>query len=78
MDIQALKIDLAQKILKSNKKSLLCEIDLLLKSDESEDWWDELPKEIQDSINLGLKDAVEGNVLSHEQLVQEVKEKYGY
>jgi predicted transcriptional regulator len=76
MDIQALKIDLAQKILKSNKPLLLQKIDQLLKSEDTGDWWDELPKEIQDSIALGLKDAEQGEVWTHEQIVREAKARY--
>lgn len=78
MDINALKIDLDQKILNSNKPSLLQKVDQLFKQEKSDDWWDELPKEIQDSINQGLEDIAQGKVLSHEQVVQEAKEKYGY
>jgi predicted transcriptional regulator len=78
MDIQALKIDLAQKILNSTKPSLLEKVDQLFKMDDNNDWWEELPVEIRDSINQGLKDAEEGKVWSHEYIVQEAKEKYGF
>jgi predicted transcriptional regulator len=78
MDIQALKIDLAQKILNSTKPSLLEKVDQLFKMDDNNDWWEELPVEIRDSINQGLKDAEEGKVWSHEHIVQEAKEKYGF
>jgi predicted transcriptional regulator len=77
MDIQALKIELAQKILQSDKPSLLQKVDQLLKMENPDDWWEELPKEIQDSINEGLKDAEHGKVYSHDQVVREAKEKYG-
>lgn len=78
MDIQSLKIELAQKILKSNKPALLQKVNQLFNLEGNDDWWDALPKEIQDSINQGLKDSKEGNIMSHEQIVQEAKEKYGY
>lgn len=78
MDIQALKIDLVQKILKSNKPAFLQKVNQLFKDEGIEDWWEDLPKEIQDSINQGLEDAEEGNLLTHEQVVQETREKYGF
>lgn len=78
MDIQALKIELAQKILESNKADLLQKIDQLFKKESNNDWWEDLPAEIQDSIMLGLKDAEAGDLLTHEQVVKEAKEKYGY
>jgi predicted transcriptional regulator len=79
MDIQALKIDLAHKILKSNNPSLLQKIDQIFRSEDKEDcWWEELPKEIQDSISQGLKEAESDNLLTHEQVVQETRAKYGF
>lgn len=66
MDIQSLKIELAKKILSSNKHALLEKVEQLFKTENEDDWWKELPKEIQDSINQGLMDAEKGNVFDHE------------
>lgn len=78
MDIQALKIDLAKKILKSNKPALLQKVEQLFKMENDDDWWEDLPVEIQESIIQGLNEATDGNVLNHQQVVQEAREKYGY
>jgi hypothetical protein len=78
MDIQALKIDLVQKILNSDQPALLQKVERLFEAEGKDDWWEKLPKEIQDSISQGLKDAEEGNVWTHEQVVQERREKYGF
>lgn len=78
MDIQALKIELAQKILKTNKSDLLMKVDQLFNMENNDDWWEELPQEVQDSITRGLQDAEEGRVFTHEQVVQEAREKYGF
>lgn len=78
MDIQALKIELAQKILESNRADLLQKIDQLFKTESNNDWWEELPAEIQDSIILGLREAETGDLLTHEQVVTEARERYGY
>jgi thiamine pyrophosphate-dependent acetolactate synthase large subunit-like protein len=78
MDIQSLKIDLAKKILQTNQPALLHQIEQLIKQEEKNDWWDELPLEIQDSINQGLEESKTENGWSHEQVVQEARQKYGY
>ena len=40
------------------------------------DFWDELPEEIKKQIEDGLDDIEKGNVHIHEDVVQEMKEKY--
>lgn len=50
MDIQALKIDLAQKILHTQDPTLLSMISNLFQKEGNKDWWDQLPEEIQESI----------------------------
>jgi hypothetical protein len=78
MDIQALKIDLVEKIIKTEKQTILIKIRDLLQKEKSEDWWDELPPDIQDSILEGVSDVKKGNVYTQEQVIQEAREKYGY
>jgi hypothetical protein len=78
MDIQALKIDLVQKILKSNRPSVLKKIDQIFISEETDDWWNELPPEIQESINMGLEEMESDHLLTNEQVVQETRAKYGF
>lgn len=78
MDIQALKLDLVEKIIKTDKQSVLSKINKLLQNEKTEDWWDQLPPEIQKSVLDGLTDVKEGRVYAHEQVIQEAKEKYGF
>lgn len=78
MDVSALKLDLVQKILNTENPSLLSEIDSLLQKEVEKDWWDQLPREVQDSILEGVKDIEEGNVFTHDQVIQEAKQKYGF
>ena len=78
MDIQALKLDLVGKILKTQKTALLIKIDKILTKEESKDWWDELPLEIQNSILEGLEDINTGKVFTHDQVVEEARQKYGF
>ena len=42
------------------------------------DWWDNVPPEVQDSILEGLKDVEEGNTFTHDQVMCEAKQKYGF
>jgi hypothetical protein len=78
MDIQSLKLDLVEKILKTDKPSLLIQINNLFLKEKTEDWWDRLPVEVQESILEGLKNTKEGNVFTHDQVMNEAREKYGF
>jgi len=78
MDIQALKLDLVEKIIKTDKQSVLSKINILLQNEKTEDWWNQLPPETQESVLDGLNDIQEGRVFTHEQVIQEAKEKYGF
>ncbi len=78
MDIQALKLELVEKILHTEKASLLIKIEKILQKEEKDDWWEQLPSEIQDSILEGINDVRAGNVFTHDQVIQEAKERYGF
>ncbi len=78
MDIQTLKLDLVAKILNTEKPSLLLQIEKILEKEKEQDWWDQLPKEIQHAILEGVQDISQGNTYSHEQVVREAKQKYGF
>jgi hypothetical protein len=78
MDIQALKIDLVQKILHTHDATLLSTISNLFQKEENTDWWDQLPREIQDSIFEGIRDIEKGKVFTHDQVIHEAREKYGF
>jgi len=78
MNIQALKIDMVQKILKTQNKELLFEINNLLGKEVEKDWWDQLPKEVQVSIFEGIQDIEKGKVFTNDQVINEAKQKYGF
>jgi len=78
MDIQTLKLDLVSKIINTEKPDLLFEISKIFQQEKKRDWWDELPKEVQESILDGMADVQNGKVFTHEQIVQEMKQKYGF
>ena len=78
VDLPSLKLDLVEKILQIKNPSTLLEVKNLLDSEESTDWWDKLPVEVQDSILEGLEDIKEDRVYSHQYILEEAKEKYGF
>jgi myo-inositol catabolism protein IolC len=78
MDIQALKIDLVQKILHTQDTALLSIISNIFQKEVEKDWWDQLPQEVQDSILEGVQDIEKGKVFTHDQVIQEAKQKYGF
>jgi len=78
MDIQTLKLNLVSKIIDIEKTSLLIEINKMLQKETKTDWWDKLPEEVQESIMEGMGDIQKGDVFTHEQVIQEAKQKYGF
>ncbi len=78
MDIQALKIDLVQRILSTKNTTLLQKINNIFQKEAETDWWDQLPQEIQESIYEGIQDIENGRVLTHDQVILEAKQKYGF
>ena len=78
MDIQALKIDLVQKILNTQDPALLSTISNIIQKEVEKDWWDQLPQEIRDSIFEGIDDIEKGKVFTNDQVIQEAKLKYGF
>ena len=77
-DIQSLKLELVSKIINIEKPALLIEINKILQKESNTDWWDQLPEELRESILEGMDDVQKGNVYTHEQIVQEARQKYGY
>ncbi len=76
MDIQALKLNLVEKIIQTEKPSVLLKINKILQKNTEEDWWEKLPAEVQESVMEGLRDIESGNTFTHEQVMQEAKQKY--
>ena len=55
----------------ADKRSLLI-VERILEKKQDEDWWDDLPKEVQLSVKKALKEIDEGKGIPHE----EVKKMY--
>ena len=74
MDVQATKIELAQLLLSTDNVSVLNKIKAILKT-EKKDWWDELTKVQQDSIDEGCAEIDRGEFITWEDLKEEIKER---
>ena len=77
MDIQTLKLDLVQRILNSKNETILAKVTMIFEEESKNDWWDELPQEVKDSIAEGIHDLDTGTIFTHDQVIQEAKIKYG-
>ncbi len=77
MDIQTLKLDLVQRILNSKNETILAKVTMIFEEESKNDWWDELPQEVKDSIAEGISDLDTGKIFTHDQVIQEAKIKYG-
>lgn len=56
----------------------MLEIEKIFSNEKPKDWWDELPEEVKESIMEGLDDVEKGNVFTHEQVISEARQKYGF
>ena len=66
-EINEIKLNLIAWINQLADVDLLAFLDGLKSSKSKGDWWDQLSKEQQNIILVGIKDAENGNVISSEQ-----------
>lgn len=76
MNIEAEKIELLKLILETEDEAIIQELKVVFKKQEP-DFWDELPEQVKESINRGLEDVAQNRVHHHDQIMQEIKERYG-
>ncbi len=55
---------------KINDASVLNAVKILLSKQVKEDWWDELPKSVQQSVERGFEQAKRGETKSHEEVMK--------
>ncbi|SKB36685.1 hypothetical protein [Alkalitalea saponilacus] len=77
MNLQARKLELVQMILDTDRPSLLEKVSQILKQEKEADWWDELPISVQQDIEVGIKEADRGETTPHEEVMKEVRLRYG-
>lgn len=76
MNIEAEKIKLLKLILETEDEAIIQELKIVFKK-QGPDFWDELQDKLKERINLGLEDVAAGRVCSHEDVMQEIKNRYG-
>ena len=67
---EVLRKQVKQSIDKADDKSLRRVQAILEVDQEEEDWWDELPREVQVSLKRALKESEEGKGIPHEQMLE--------
>lgn len=77
MNLQAKKLELVQLILNTEMQDVLKKVEDVLKKGQVADWWDEISEEEKQAIEKGLAEAERGELISHENVMREVKAKYG-
>ena len=76
MNLQAKKLELVQLIINTRKPLTLKKVEEVLKGEEESDWWDEISDAERQLIEKGLAEADEGKLISHAEVMKEVKAKY--
>ncbi len=66
MNISTIKIELAKRIFDTDDLNVLKKISDIFNS-KSENWLDEFPEEIADSLNKSLEQSAKGETISHEE-----------
>ncbi|WP_293785863.1 hypothetical protein [uncultured Pedobacter sp.] len=69
MSIEELKIEIAKKVFETDDENLLSELDMLLNYNEKVEL-DQLPKHVQEGIKRGLKQAKEGKLTPHNEVMK--------
>jgi predicted transcriptional regulator len=77
MNLQARKLELVQMILNTDRPNLLEKVSQILKQEQEADWWDELPISVQQAIEAGSKEADRGETTPHEEVMKDVRLRYG-
>ncbi|WP_088655060.1 hypothetical protein [Geofilum rhodophaeum] len=77
MNLQARKLELVQMILNTDQPNLLEKVSQILKQEKEDEWWDELPISVQQAIEVGIKEADRGETTPHEEVMKEVRLRYG-
>ena len=77
MDLQTKKLELVRLIINTKKPSILKKIEDIFKKEAGADWYDELSKHEKQAIEKGISEAGKGELIPHEQVMREIKAKYG-
>lgn len=76
MNIQSKKLELVQLILNTVKPAILEKVEKLLKNEKPADWWNQISEAERKAIEKGISEADKGELIPHEEVLQQVKAKY--
>ncbi len=79
MNIQTRRENLIEWMAGLNDLTLIARLEEIARSHQPQvDQWDQLPKEVQEGIQKGHQDYLDGRVIPHEEAMARVKKKVGY
>mgnify|MGYP006923711056 FL=1 len=70
MNIETTKLELMKLLLNTQKESVLEKIKDIFQKESSQDWWEEMNEEEQQDIEVGLKEAQNDLVKSHQDVMK--------
>ncbi len=70
MNIETTKLELMKLLLNTQKESVLEKIKDIFQKESSQDWWEEMNEEEQQDIEVGLKEAQNDRVKSHQDVMK--------
>jgi hypothetical protein len=76
MNMQAKKLEIVQLVLSTKKPLLLKKVEDILKKGQDSDWWDTISEEERAEIEQGLAEADRGELIPHEEVMRQVRERY--
>lgn len=77
MDIQLEKYKIIEWITSLKDKTMISRLKSLKEETKDEDWWDELSSAEKEGIQKGLQDIEDGNTISHEEVMNQLKKRVG-
>ena len=75
MNIAVSKIELAKQILSINDKSIIRQVKALLEV-QKDDWYDELPEYVKQSVEISEKQLANGEGIPHKEVMKKYKSQY--
>jgi hypothetical protein len=76
MNLQAKKLELLQLIINTKRPLTFKKVEDVFRKEEAADWWNEISEEERQSIEKGILEADNGKLISHEDVMREIKLKY--
>lgn len=74
--MESRKYKVIEKLLKVEEEEVIYRLEAILTEDKSSNAWDQLPDEVKKMIDMGLSQSIEGNVVSHDEIMNKYKSRY--